>query len=111
VACVPQRFPDEDVSPLMEAAARCLPELVRDGDVTGVLGDDVLLVGLPDANAAEARAFSSRLQSELTMRSRHLRNTIWDPGVASLGADGATADELLAAAIDAARQRRRRLAR
>jgi GGDEF domain-containing protein len=110
VACVPRRFDDEDVAAVMEAVLRCIRQLVRDRDVTGVLDADTIIAGLPDTDPTQARVFAHRVQADLGLRSYHLRNTIWDAGVASLGVDGTTTDELVPAAAVAARTRRRRLA-
>jgi GGDEF domain-containing protein len=108
-AVVPQHLPGEGVADLVEIAAGCLRALLRDDDIGGRLDEEVLAMGLPDTDSTEARVVSYRLQGDLRLKSYHLRNTVWEPGMASLGEDGDTAEELLASAIDAAKLRRRRL--
>lgn len=110
VACVPQHLPGEDVTDIVDAAADCVREFVRDVDLAGRLDDEVLAIGLAGANAAAAEVLAHRLQSDLRVRSYRLRSTLWETGVAAPTAGGLTAQELLASAIDAARNRRRRLA-
>jgi hypothetical protein len=51
-----------------------------------------------------------RLQSELGVRSLHARTAVWDAGYACLPEHGETWRDLLSAAVDSARARRRRLA-
>jgi PleD family two-component response regulator len=110
VAVVPQHLPGEGVAEIVRVAANCVRELVRDEDVAGHLDDDVLAVGLLNCDRATADVLAFRLQSDLRMRSHHLRNTNWEIGVACLPEDGSTAEELVAAAVDAARNRRKRIA-
>lgn len=109
IAVVPQHLPGEGVAGIVEVATRCLRSFHRDGDLGGMLDGDGLAMGLNDTDATEAGVVSHRLQGDLRLKSFHLRTTVWDPGMASLGKDGETAEELLAAAIDAAKTRRRRL--
>ena len=108
-AVVPQHLPGEGVGDIVAAASGCLRELLRDGDLGGRLDDEVLAMGLPFTDSAGAKVVSYRLQSDLRLKSFHLRTTAWEAGTATLGEDGETAGELLAAAIDAAKTRRRRL--
>ena len=108
-AVVPQHLPGEGVGDIVEIAAGCLRELLRDDDLGGRLDDEVLAMGLPDTDSTAAKVVSYRLQGDLRLKSYHLRTTVWEPGMAGLGEDGETAEELLAAAIDAAKTRRRRL--
>ncbi|OGO49967.1 MAG: hypothetical protein A2148_07650 [Chloroflexi bacterium RBG_16_68_14] len=110
VACVPQHLPGEGVGDIVRVAADCVHNLVRDDDLAGRLDDDILAIGLPDTDADGARVFCYRLQGDLRLRSYHLRNTVWDADFACLPEDGSPAEELLQAAIKAAKTRRRRLA-
>ncbi len=110
VACVPQHLPGEGIADIIEIAAKCVRRLVRDGDTAGRINDHILAVGLPNTDPTEARVFAHRLQSDFELLSAHFRNTVWDAGFACLPADGSTGQELLDAAIQAARTRRRRLA-
>ncbi len=110
LAVVPQHLPGEGVAEIIRTAANCVRELVRDDDVAGHLDEDILAVGLVNCDRTSADVLAFRLQSDLRLRSHHLRYTNWEIGVACLPEDGRTADELLAAAIDAARNRRRRMA-
>ena len=110
IAAVPQRLPGEGVAEIVRAAANCVRDLVRDEDVAGHLDEDILAVGLPNCDRTSAEVLAFRMQSDLRMRSHHLRFTNWEIGVACLPDDGSTAEELVAAAIDAARNRRKRIA-
>jgi GGDEF domain-containing protein len=110
VACVPQHLPGEGVTEIVDVAADCVRRIVRDGDLAGRIDDEVLAIGLPDASAADAGVLAHRLQSDLRLRSYHLRGTLWETGQTALPEGGVTAQELLSSAIDAARNRRRRLA-
>ncbi len=110
IACVPQHLPGEGVADIVEIAVKCVRRLVRDGDTAGRINDHILVVGLPNTDPTEARVFAHRLQSDLELLSAHFRNTVWDAGFACLPADGSTGQELLDAAIQAARTRRRRFA-
>ena len=111
LACVPQHLPGEGVADVVEAAAASLCDLVRADDLVGRLSDEIIAIGLPETNADGARVFADRLQAELSLRSAHVRSIRWEAGVASLPEDGWTAEELLQAAIEGAKGRRRRLAR
>lgn len=110
LAVVPQRLPGEGVAEIVRAAANCVRELLRDEDVAGHLDEEILAVGLLNCDRTNADVLAFRLQSDLRLRSQHLRNTNWEIGVACLPEDGSTAEELVAAAIDAARNRRKRIA-
>jgi hypothetical protein len=73
--------------------------------------DDVIVgIGLYNGDRTSAAILAQRLQGDLRLRSAHVRSTLWEIGAACLPGDGTTADELVGAAIDAARTRRRRLA-
>jgi len=109
LAVVAQHLPGENVRDIVEVAAGCLQDLMRDNDLVGRLDDDVLALGLRDTDSVEAGVVSFRLQGDLRLKSFHLRNTVWEPGVASLGENGETTKDLLNAAIEAAKNRRRRL--
>ena len=110
MACVPQSLPGEITSDVVNAAGQCILDLVRDSDLPGVVRCDIVAVGLAETDAAGAQVLAYRLQNELTLRSTPLRNTVWESGFACLPEDGRTAEELLDAAITAAKTRRRRLA-
>jgi hypothetical protein len=110
VTAVPQRLPGEGVAEVVRAAATCVRDLVRDNDIAGHLDDDVLAVGLSGADEQGAQVFAYRLQGDLRLRSYHLRSTIWETGYSVLARDGTTADDLIAAAVDSAKSRRRRMA-
>jgi PleD family two-component response regulator len=110
VACVPQHLPGEDVTDIVDVAAECVGEFVRGEDLAGRFDDEVLAIGLAGPSEAEAGVLAHRLRSDLRVRSYHLRSTLWEIGVATLPEGGLTAQELLASAIDAARNRHRRLA-
>lgn len=109
IAVVPRLLPGEAVPQVLRAAANCVRNLIRDDDVAGHLDGDVLAIGLPNCDKVNADALAFRLQSDLRMSGR-LRNTNWEVGVACLPENGSTMEELLAAAIDVARNRRRTLA-
>ena len=109
LACIPQHLPGEDVSDVVSLATECLLDLVRDDDLAGRVGDDVLAVGLHETDFTGARIFGQRLQSDLGRRSAGLRAAVWETGIARLPEDGMISRKLLDAAIDAARNRRRRL--
>ncbi len=110
LACVPQGLPGETASDVVSVAAECVLDLVREQDMPGIAGRDIVVLGLAETDAAGAQATAHRLQNELTLRSTPLRNTVWESGFACLPEDGLTAGELLDAAIRSARTRRRRLA-
>lgn len=109
VACVPQHLPGENITEAVDIAAECVRDFVRQGDMAGRLDDKVVAIGLSETAASEASVLAHRLQGELRLRSYHQRSTVWETGVATLHESGSTAQELLASAIDAARNRRRRL--
>ena len=110
LACVPQNFPGENTSDIVNVVGRCVLALIRDGDLPGMLEGDIVALGLPGTDDAGVQVLAHRLQNELTLRSTPLRNTVWESGFACLPEDGLTAEELLDAAIASARNRRRRLA-
>jgi hypothetical protein len=110
LAVVPQSLPGEDLGPILEVASHCVGNLVRGDDIAGYMEGEMIAVGLQHGDSTTAQVFASRLQGDLRLRSFHLRNTAWETGYAVLGRDGTTADELVAAAVDAARNRRRNMA-
>ena len=110
LTCIPQLLPDERASNVVEAAAACVHQLVRDEDVVGRLTDEIIGIGARETAAVGAQALAHRLQTEFGLRSSHLRVTKWDVGTACLPEDGSTSFELLHAATQAARTRRLRLA-
>lgn len=110
LACVPQNLPGEITSGIVNIVGQCILGLVRDADLPGIVGRDIVALGLPDTDAAGVRVIAHRLQNELTLRSTPLRNTVWESGFACLPEDGLTAEELLNTAVGSARTRRRRLA-
>ena len=110
LACVPQNLPGEITSDIVKIVGRCILGLIRDADLPGIVGHDIVALGLPETDAAGIRVIAHRLQNELTLRSTPLRNTVWESGFACLPEDGLTAEELLNTAILSARTRRRRLA-
>ena len=110
VAVAPQHFAGEDITDVMRIAAACARDLVRDDDIAGHVEDDIVAIGLYGGDCTSAAILAQRLTSDLRMRSLHLRSTLWEMGHACLPEDGSTAQELLAAAIDHAKTRRRRLA-
>ena len=109
VACVPQRLPGEDVSNTVPSVAKASRSVVREADLAGLLGGEIMAVGLPDTGPADAQIVAYRLQGELGLRSARVRTTVWEAGIACLPDDGRLSDQLLGAAIDAARTHRRRL--
>jgi len=109
VACVPQRLPGEDLTNTVPSVAKASRSVVRETDVAGLLGGEIMAVGLPDTGVADAQIVAYRLQGELGLRSARLRTTVWEAGVACLPDDGRLSDQLLGVAIDAARTHRRRL--
>jgi hypothetical protein len=110
LAVVPQHFPGEDMTDAVRVAAACVRELVRAGDLAGYVDDVIVGIGLYNGDRTSAAILSQRLQGDLRLCSAHVRSTIWEIGAGCLPGDGTTADELLGAAIDATRTRRRRLA-
>ncbi len=110
LAVVPQHFPGEDMTEALRVAAVCVRKLIREGDLAGHVDEEIVGIGLHNGDRTSAAILSQRLQGDLRLCSAHVRSTIWEIGAACLPADGTTGDELLAAAIDAARMRRRRLA-
>jgi hypothetical protein len=110
IVAVPQHLPGEGVADVVRTAAHCVENLIRDGDIAGHLDDDVLAVGLQNRDRVNADALAFRMQGDLRLASQHLRNTNWEVGVACLPDDGSTMEELLSAAIAAARNRRRNFA-
>ncbi len=109
LACIPRQLSGEDASDLIEAAADSLPELLRQSDLVGLLPSQVLAIGASETPASGAQALAHRLQSELSMRSGYIRTTKWQAGYACGPEDGATLQELLQSAIDAARAGQRHL--
>ncbi len=109
LACVPRQLSGEDATDLIAAAADSLPELVRQSDLVGLLPSQVLAIGAPETTASGAQVLADRLQSDLSIRSGHIRNTKWQAGYACGPEDGATLQELLQSAIDAARAGQRHL--
>ena len=110
LACVPQSLPGEITADAVNAVAECVVGFVREQDIPGMAGRDIVVLGSAETDAAGAQALAHRLQNELTLRSTPLRNTVWESGFACLPEDGLTAEELLDAAIRSARTRRSRLA-
>ncbi len=110
LAVVPQHFPNEDMTDVVRIAASCVRDLVRDGDLAGHVDDEIMAIGLFNGDRTAAAILSQRLQSDLRLRSFHLRSTNWETGVACVVDDGKSANDLLDTAISAARNRRRRLA-
>ena len=109
VACVPQQLPGEDITQVIEACVQYAHGLVRDGDVVGLLNNETLVVGLRETGTVAARVFAYRLQGDLRLRSRPIRNTVWEAAYATMPEDGDSAEELTLAAIEGAMNRRRRL--
>ncbi len=109
VACVPQRLPGEDIAPVIEACAHYAHSLVRDGDIVGLLEDEILVGGLRETGTVAPRVFAYPLQGDLRMRSRPIRNTVWETAYATTSEDGNSAEELTLAATNGAINRRRRL--
>ena len=110
VTCMPQRVFDQGEA-VLEAAAACLRNLLRDEDNPGLLGvGQGLVIGLPDTKLDGARVLAHRLKSELGQHTAHLGTTVWLAGYACLPKDGATADELVQAALHGATASRRHAA-
>jgi len=110
VAVAPQHFEGEDITDVMRVVAACVRDLVRDEDIAGHVADDTVALGLHGGHCTSAAILAQRLTSDLRLRSLHLRSTRWEMGHACLPNDGTAGQELLAAAIDNAKTRRRRLA-
>jgi GGDEF domain-containing protein len=110
IAVVPRLLPGEQIDAGLRVAANCVRDMIRDDDIAGHMDGDILAIGLGDCDRVHADALAFRLQSELRMARQSLRNTNWEVGVACLPDDGSTSAELLAAAIDMARNRRRNFA-
>jgi hypothetical protein len=110
IVAVPQHLPGEGVADVVRTAAHCVRGVLRDDDIAGHLEDEILAVGLQGCDPVNADALAFRMQGDLRLCSHHLRNTNWEVGVACVGRDGSTRDELLDAAIGAARNRRRNFA-
>jgi GGDEF domain-containing protein len=106
IACAPQQLPGEQVVDVVQVAAACVRNLLRTEDLAGRLTRDALAMGLPETDAAGARVLAFRLKSDLRLRTAHMKTTLWEAGFASLPEDGSTAEELLKAAIEAARNSR-----
>ena len=109
LAIAPQHFDGEDITEVMRIAAACVRDWVRDVDVAGHVDDDIIAVGQYSGDCTSAAILAQRLQGDLRLRSFHVRSTLWEMGQACLPDDGASAKELLAAAIDNAKTSRRRL--
>ena len=109
LACIPRQLSGEDATDLIAAAADSLPGLIRQSDLVGLLPSLVLAIGAPETPASGAQALAHRLQSELSIRSAYIRNTKWQAGYACGPEDGATLQDLLQSAIDAARAGQRHL--
>ena len=109
LACRPQHLPGENVDDLLQLAAQCVRALVRDDDLPGLIDNELLVIGLHDTDVMGARIFRQRLQSDLSAKALTIRMTAWDAAFVTLHEDGNTGEELLAAAIDAAKNRRRHL--
>ncbi len=109
VACVPQRLPGEDIAPVIEACVQNAHELVRDDDIVGLVDNEILVVGLRETGTVAARVFAYRLQGDLRLSSRPIRNTVWETAYATMPQDGDSAEELTLAAIEGVKNRRRRL--
>jgi hypothetical protein len=107
VALIPQLLPGEEVGDFVRQAGEHLSEFVRGEDCAGLIADGVLAVGLSEADGASAQVAAHRVKTDLGLRTQHLRNTIWESGYACLPEDGLTADQLVGAAIEAARTHRR----
>ena len=109
VASAPQVLPGEEISEVIQVAARCARDLVREGDVVGLLDGDIIAVGLSGTTPNLARVFAYRLQADLRLRTYALRNTVWETAFACLPQDGESSKDLLQTAIERAVTRRRRL--
>ena len=110
VACLPRKLPPEGVADVVTPVARSVRGVLRKSDLATLLNDEVLVVGAPQTPEAAAQVVAHRLKSHLGLRSAHWRNITWEAGVACLPGDGASAEELLQAAIDAAVASRRVIA-
>ena len=109
IASIPQRLPGEEISDVIQVGARCAVDLVRDGDVVGLLDGEIIVVGVSGTTPNLARVFAYRLQSDLRLRTHALRNTVWETAFACLPQDGESSEDLLQNAIERAITRRRRL--
>jgi GGDEF domain-containing protein len=106
IVCYPQRFSDERLTEVVQAAAACVRELVRDQDIAGRLAEDVIAIGLPNTPPDGARVLAYRLKGDLAIKTASLRTSVWESGHASLPDDGITATDLLEMAYDAAKHGR-----
>ncbi len=109
IASIPQRLPGEEISDVIQVAARCARDLVRDEDVVGLFDGDTIVVGLSATTPNLARVFAYRLQADLRLRTHALRNTVWETAFACVPQDGESSEDLLQNAIERAITRRRRL--
>ena len=107
IACVPYRLPGKQAADVVRVAAACIREILRRDDLAGHLNEDILAIGLPDTKPDDARVVAHRLKSDLGLRTAPWRTTKWEAGVASLPEDGETAEELILAAIEAAKESHR----
>ena len=108
-ATVPQVLPGEEISQVIQVAAKCARDLVREGDLVGLFDGDVIAVGLRGTTPNLARVFAYRLQADLRLRTHALRNTVWETAFACLPQDGESSEDLLQKAIERAVTRRGRL--
>jgi GGDEF domain-containing protein len=106
IVCYPQRFSDERLAEVVQTAASCVRELIRDQDVAGRLADDVIAIGMPNTDSDGARVLTYRMKGDLAIKTQRLRTSVWEAGHASLPDDGLTATELLEYAYQAAQQGR-----
>ncbi|MEX1255325.1 MAG: diguanylate cyclase [Dehalococcoidia bacterium] len=106
IVCYPQRFSDEHLIEVVQAAAACVRELLRDEDVVGRLAEDVIAIGLPNTAPDGARVLTYRLKGDLAIKTSHLRTSVWEAGYACLPDDGLTGTELLEVAYDGAKHGR-----
>jgi hypothetical protein len=109
LACVPQRLPGEDISDVVATVAQYATEIVRPGDVVGLLDAEVIILGLQDTGPNQARVFAHRLAGDLRLHSQRMRNTVWETGYSCLPDNAESAEELLLEAVENAITRRRRL--
>ncbi|MEX0786854.1 MAG: hypothetical protein WD939_09470 [Dehalococcoidia bacterium] len=109
VACVPQLLPGENFGDAGTIAAQCIRKTVRDTDLAGLLGGEIVIIGLPETGPGEARSVAHRVQCELGMRSSQVHARRWEWGVASLNDEGRVSEELLESAVASASTRTRRL--
>ncbi len=109
VACVPQRLPGEDIAQVMDVCSQHVNGIVRDDDIVGLMDNETLVVGLRETGTVAARVFAYRLQGDLRLSSRPIRNTVWETAYATMPQDGDSAKDLTLAAIEGAKNRRRRL--